>query len=228
MEPINIYQTRKLIYQIMFDFYENNYEEEPNMFSLNILKSLEVIVEYHTSQNDLSRNVIDNIGKFLMAAREYKDENRNERIEIINNIIRLMNNQEKDQSLVFYRIQLYSRTKEFRYLFQASDAEIISQINNIHDSICNDLFVLVSHSSNVSDEEFIKEYLTELKDSDLYYESLNVILKENPLVFKDQLFYNRMICVLEYNNLIYEDLVEYNQKLVKKIDKKVKKIKLEK
>ena len=105
---------------------------------------------------------------------------------------------------------------------------IISQINNIHDSICNDLFVLVSHSSNVSDEEFIKEYLTELKDSDLYYESLNVILKENPLVFKDQLFYNRMICVLEYNNLIYEDLVEYNQKLVKKIDKKVKKIKLEK
>ena len=225
MEPINIYKTRKLIYQIMFDFYEKNYEEDTGMFGLNILKSLEVIVEHHTSQNDLSKSVIDNIGKFLMAAREYKDEQRLERIEIINNIIRLMNSQEKDDSLIFYRMQLHTRTRDFRYLFKASNAEIISEIDNVHDSICHDLFVLVSHSTDVSDEEFIKEYLPELKDSDLYYESINTILKENPIIFKDKLFYNRMICVLEYNNLMYQDLVEYNEKLVKKIDKKIKKIK---
>lgn len=225
MEPINKYKTRKLVYQIMFNFYEDNYEEDPLMFGLDILKSLEVIVEYHVSQNDLSKSVMDNINKFLMSAREYKDEQRNERIEIINNIIRLMNSQEKDQSLIFYRMQLHTRTKQFKYLFKASDAEIISEIDNVHNSICHDLFVLVSHSTDVSDMEFVKEYLPELKDSDLYYESLNVILKENPLVFKDQLFYNRMICVLEYNSLMYEDLVEYNEKLVKKIDKKIKKIK---
>lgn len=224
MEPINKYKTRKLVYQIMFDFYNKDYEEDIMMFDLNILKSLEVIVEYHTSQNDLSKSVMDNISSFLMAAREYQDEHRNERIEVINNIIRLMNSQEKDQSLIFYRMQLHTRTKEFKYLFKASDAEIKKEIDNVHDSICHDLFVLVSHSTDVSDEEFVKEYLPELKDSELYYESLNVILKENPLVFKDQLFYNRMICVLEYNNLMYNDLVEYNEKLVNRIDKKIRKI----
>ena len=228
MESINIYKTRKLIYQIMFDFYEKNYSEDSGMFDLNILKSLEAIVEYHTSQNDLSASVMDNISNFLMAARDYQDENRNERIEIINNIVRLMNSQEKDQSLIFYRMQLHTRTKDFKYLFKASDSEIIKEIDNIHDSICHDLFVLVSHSTDVSDMDFINEYLPELKDSDLYYESINTILKENPIVFKDQLFYNRMICVLEFNNLMYQDLVEFNEKLVKRIDKKVKKIKLEK
>ncbi len=225
MEPINIYKTRKLVYKIMFDFYDKDYEEEAFMFDLNIIKSLEVIVEYHTSQNDLSASVINNINKFLMAARDYQDENRNERIEIINNIIRLMNAQEKDDSLVFYRMQLHTRTKESKYLFKASNAEIIKEIDNVHDSICHDLFVLISHSSDISDEDFVKDYLPELKDSELYYESLNVILKENPIVFKDQLFYNRMICVLEYNNIMYQDLVEYNEKLVKKIDRKIKNIK---
>lgn len=225
MEPINIYKTRKLIYQIMFDFYNKDYEEDPRMFDLNILKSLEVIVEYHTSQNDLSKTVMDNISNFLVAAREYQDENRNARIEIINNIIRFMNGQEKDDSLIFYRMQLYTRTKDSKYLFKASDAEIIKEIDNVHDSICHDLFVLVSHSTDVNDEDFIKEYLPELKDSDLYYESINTILKENPIVFKDQLFYNRMICILEYNNLMYQDLVKYNEKLVKKINKKIKNIK---
>ena len=224
MEPINIYKTRKLVYNIIFDLYEKDYSEDTSMFDLNIIKSLEVIVEYHTSQNDLSKSVMDNISNFLMAAREYQDENRNERIEIINRIVRLMNSQEKE----FYRMQLHTRTKEFKWLFKASDAEIIKEIDNVHDSICHDLFVLVSHSTDVSDEEFVKEYLPELKDSDLYYESINTILKENPLVFKDQLFYNRMICVLEYNNLMYQDLVGYNEKLVKRIDKKIKRIKLEK
>ena len=226
MEPINKYKTRKLVYQIMFDFYENDYEKQTDLFDLNIIKSLEIIVEYHTSQNDLSKDVINHINSFLMAARDYQDEKRNERIEIINRIITLMNNQEKDESLIFYRMQLHTRTKEFKYLFKTTNAEIIKEINNVHDSICHDLFVLVSHSTDVSDMEFVNEYLPELKDSDLYYESINTILKENPIVFKDQLFYNRMICVLEYNNLMYQDLVEYNEKLVKRIDKKIKKIKV--
>lgn len=224
MESIEQYKIRKLIDQIIFDFYEENYEEQPDIFNLNILKSLEIIVKYYTSQNDLSKSVIENVYKFLTVAREYNDENKNERIEIINNIIRLMNGQKRDESLTFYRIQLYNRTKEFRYLFKASNAEIINEIDNIHSSICNDLVVLISHSNDVSDMDFINEYLPELKDSALYYESLNVILKENPAIFKDSLFYNRMICILEFNNLIYEDIVEYNEKLVKRIDKKIKKL----
>lgn len=225
MEPIQNYKLRKLIYHIMFDFFEDNYLEDPKSFDLMIMKSLRNVVEYNTQENNLSESVKDNIRKFLLQAREYKDEYRKERINIINEIIGLLNTQEKDDSLIFYRMQLYDRTKVFRYLFQASKEEIIKEIDNVHDSICYDLFVLVSHSTDVSDEEFVKEYLPELKASDLYYESLNMILRENPIVFKDQLFYNRMMCVLEYNNIIHQELINYNEKLIKKIDKKIKRIK---
>lgn len=187
--------------------------------------SLKNIVEYHTKNNDFSEPVKDNIRNFLYQAREYQDEHRKERIDIINEIIGLINTQEKDESLIYYRLQLYDRSNQFKYLFKATKAEIIKEIDNVHDSICFDLFVLVSHSTDVSEEEFIKEYLPVLKSTDLYYESLNMILKENPIVFKDQLFYNRMMCVLEYNNLMHDELVEYNERLVKKINKKTKKIK---
>ena len=225
MEPINIYKMRKLIYEIMFNFYEDNYKEDPSMFDLFTIESLRNIVEFHVKNNDLSKDVINNINKFLFQAREYKDENREKRIELINETIRIMNNQEKDESLMFYRFQLFDRTGDYKYFFKVTNAEIINEINYIHDSICNDLFVLVSHTEEVDDMEFVNEYLPYLKDSDLYYESLNMILKENPIVFKNQTFYNRMICVLEYNNLKYDDLVNYNKKLVKRINKKIKKYK---
>jgi len=225
MEPIHKYKTRKLVYNLIFNFHEDNHLEDPEIFDLIIMESLKNVVEDNTRENNFSESVKDNIKKFLMQAREYKDNHRKERINIINEIIGLLNTQEKDDSLIFYRMQLYDRTKIFGYLFQAPKEEIIKEIDNVHDSICYDLAVLVSHSTDVSDEEFAKEYLPELKASDLYYESLNMILRENPIVFKDQLFYNRMMCVLEYNNIIHQELINYNEKLIKKIDKKIKRIK---
>lgn len=222
-ESINEYKTRKLIYQIMFDFYDD-YEENTSIFDLIIIESLKNIVEFHSRNNDLSKDVINNINKFLMQAREYKDEKRKERIELVNDIIRIMNNQEKDRSLIFYRIQLYDRTNNFKYLFKAKDAEIIDEISNVHDSICNDFFVLVSHTDDVDDITFVNEFLPDLKECELYYQSLNMMLKENPIVFRDQTFYNRMICVLQSNSLLNKDTVDNNEKLVKKINKKIKKL----
>ncbi|MBE6139076.1 MAG: hypothetical protein E7174_01025 [Firmicutes bacterium] len=222
-ESINEYKTRKLIYQIMFDFYDD-YEENTSIFDLIIIESLKNIVEFHSRNNDLSKDVINNINKFLMQAREYKDEKRKDRIELVNDIIRIMNNQEKDRSLIFYRIQLYDRTNNFKYLFKAKDAEIIDEISNVHDSICNDFFVLVSHTDDVDDITFVNEFLPDLKECELYYQSLNMMLKENPIVFRDQTFYNRMICVLQSNSLLNKDTVDNNEKLVKKINKKIKKL----
>lgn len=222
-ESINEYKTRKLIYQIMFDFYDD-YEENTSIFDLIIIESLKNIVEFHSRNNDLSKDVINNINKFLMQAREYKDEKRKERIELVNDIIRIMNNQEKDRSLIFYRIQLYDRTNNFKYLFKAKDAEIIDEISNVHDSICNDFFVLVSHTDDVDDITFVNEFLPDLKECELYYQSLNMMLKENPIVFRDQTFYNRMICVLQSNSLLNKDTVDNNEKLVKKINRKIKKL----
>ena len=224
-EPIDIYILRKTVYQIMFDFDEEDYSEDTYLFGLVFIESLKNIVEYHVKNNDLSQEVRENIRKFLSQAREYKDENREKRIEFINDIIKMMNSQKEDGSLSFYRLQLFFRTNEFKYLCHASNLEVRNQIPHIHDCICNDAFVLTTHSENIDDMEFITEYLPSLKDSELYYETLNIILRENPIVFKDTTFYNRMICVLEFKNLKNEEFVKYNEKLVKKINRKTKKYK---
>lgn len=225
MEPIEQYRLRKLIYQLMFNFEDTNYDEEAYLYDLVAVGSLRNIVEYHAKHNDLSKDVIYNINKFLSQAREYNDEHRLERIEIINDIIRIMNGQEKDNSLVYYRIQLYERTKDYRYLLKSTNEEIIKEIPMIHESICNDLLVLVSHMEDINDMEFANEFLPDLVNNELYYESLNMILLENPIVFKDKTFYNRMMCVLNFNNLTHQELEEKNEKLVKKINKKIKRIK---
>lgn len=225
IEEINIYKTRKLIHQVMFNFYDNDYTDDVRMFGLNFIKSLRNVVEVFVRNNDLSKDVRNNIFNFLAQARNYKDEDFNERIDLINETIRILNSQEKDESLMFYKFQLFDRTGDLNFFFKATEEEVLSLVDNIHDSICNDLFVLISHLDDVSDEEFINEYLPELKDSDSYYESINYMLKENPIIFKNQTFYNRMICVLEYNGIMYNDLINYNNKLVKKINKKIKKYK---
>ena len=224
-EDLQIYKIRKLIYELIFNSEKIDLKEAPYVFDLVVLKSIKNIVEYHTANGDLHPKIINNIGDFLVQARFYDDEYKNERFSIINDIITLMNNQKFDECLMFYRFQLYSRRKEIKYLF-ASNEEIMTEIDNVHDSICHDLYVITSHSSEFSDEDFIKEAIPFLQDSNLYYESLNMILKENPAIFKDLTFYNRMICILNINNEIYkenEKMYQHNKKLVKKIDKKVKK-----
>ena len=224
-EDINIYRVRKLVYAIIFDFYDNDYKEEPGMFDLIILESLKNIVEAHVENGDLSNDVISNINNYLEQARDFKDENRSKRIEIINEIIITMNKQDYDNLLLFYRIQLMDRRKNFKYGINYSSDEIKAEMNNVHESICHDLVVIESHSEDVSDEEFVTEYLPDLTNSSLYYESLNMILKENPSVFKDRTFYNRMMCILNLNNEINNvpEMFKINKKLVKNINRQKKK-----
>ena len=227
MEDINRYKTRKMLYEIIFNFEKIDYMEDPDIFDLTIIESLRNIVKYHISRGDLIDSVKDNISEFLSQARYHFDNDRSERIKLINEIIILLNSQINDEHLMFYRFQLYYRTKQSRYLLKASQEEIKKEIQHVHDSICHDLYVISSHSDEFTDEEFIKEALPYLQDSNLYYESLNMMLRENPIVFKDLTFYNRMMCTLNMNNEIYKDeieMIKYNKNLIKRIDKKVKKI----
>jgi len=227
MEDINRYKTRKMIYEIIFNSEKIDYTETPDIFDLTIIESLRNIIEYHTTNGHLIDSVKNNINEFLSQARLYEDNNRVDRIKLINEIITLMNSQINDEHLLFYRFQLYNRTKKSTYLLKSTDEEIKKEIPHVHDSICHDLYVVSSHSDEFTDEEFIKEALPYLQDSNLYYESLNMILKENPIVFKDLTFYNRMICILNINNDIYKEekeMIKYNKKLVKKVNSKIKKL----
>lgn len=222
-EDLITYRMRKVIETIIFNFYENDYEDKED-FDLLTVESLRNVVEYLTSQNYLSESVKENINNYLMRARYFEDENRSKRIQLINDTIGFINTQKEDGSLIFYRLQLFDRRKEFKYLFKSTNDEIKQEIENVHDSICHDLYVLIGQSNLTSDKEFEEEYLPLFAESNYYYESLNIFLKENPTVFRDKLFYNRMMKVINLNNELYNDkeVFKMNKKLLKKIDRKIK------
>jgi len=223
-EDLETYRMRKIIYSIIFNFYENDYEDKDD-FDLLVVESLRNVVEYLASQNYLSASVKDNINNYLMRARYFEDENKSKRIQLINDTIGFMNSQNIDQSLIFYRLQLFDRRREFKYLFKASNEEIKKEIENVHDSICHDLYVLIGQSILTSDEDFEKEYLPLFQNTNIYYESLNMFLKENPRVFKDDIFYNRMTRVINLNNELCsnnKEVLKMNKKLLKKIEKSKK------
>lgn len=223
-EDLETYRMRKIIYSIIFNFYENDYDSKDD-FDLIVVESLRNIVEYLSSECYLSDSVKGNIQNYLMRARYFEDENKFKRIELINDAIGFMNSQQEDKSLVFYRLQLFDRRKDFKYVFKATNEEIKKEIENVHDSICNDLYVLIGQSLLTSDKEFEEEYLPYFKNTNIYYESLNIFLKENPTVFKDEIFYNRMMKVININNELHKDnkdVLKMNKKLLKKIDKKKK------
>lgn len=229
-EDINVYKTRKLVYQIMFDFSDVDYKNDSDLFSLVILKSLQNIIEYYVENNYLSDSVITNINNYLLQARDYKDKNREKRIEIINSIIITMNSQKQDESFIFYRLELLKRRNDKMYML-CSDDVVKKEIKNINDSICHDLCVLVSHTDIITDEEFANEYLPYFINSNLYYESINAMLEENPIVFKDKIFYDRVNQVLGLNKEIYKGTEEerpinrLNKKMIRQINNKVKKYK---
>lgn len=223
-EDLETYRMRKIIDSIIFNFYENDYDSKDD-FDLIVVESLRNIIEYLSSECYLSDSVKGNVQNYLMRARYFDDENKSKRIELINETIGFMNSQQEDKSLIFYRLQLFDRRKDFKYVFKSTNEEIRKEIENVHDSICNDLYVLIGQSNLTSDKEFEEEYLPYFKDTNIYYESLNIFLKENPTVFKDEIFYNRMLKVINLNNELHKDnkeVLKMNKKLIKNIDKKKK------
>lgn len=226
-EDLNSYKTIKLVHNIMFNFCENDYSEDPSIFNLLIIESFKNIVHEHLLLGNLSNDVKNNIYNFLRQAREYKDENSNKRYELVNEIIMLLNSNYEDKSEVFYRMELYKRTRDFKYVTKYTKEQINENIEYVHDSICNDFYILVSHLEETTDEEFEEIYLPCFTDTETYYDSLNAILLENPKVFKNKLFYSRMLKILNANTKIHNDdkvMKKYNSKMLRKINRKVRKV----
>lgn len=221
-------QTTLLIKAIIFNTEDDDYKNEEDIFDLIFMESFSNIVKFYVENNAFSEKIKDNIRNYLYKAREYKDNNRDKRIDIINEIIITLNSQKEDNSLGFYRFELYKRRRDLKLAIKSDNDTIKKEIDAIHDSICGDLYVIYTHSDSINDQKFITEHLPNLSNSAMYYESINALLMDHPYVFKDRLFYNRMMCILNLNNELYSDdkeMINLNKKLVKKVDKKVKRIK---
>lgn len=222
------YRSTKLALYIIFNEINNDYKNEPFLFNTVIIECLKDAVEEFINKNILSNDMKNNIYNYLYQAREIYDDKREDRIEISNEIIRIMNQSYIDNSIGFYKYELYKRQDDKQYL-SCSNEQVESEISNIKESICDDFLIFIAQNEiDTPTEEFVEEELEDLVNDPMYYNSINAFLHEQPYLFKDLTFYNRTLCVLDlkmqkYNNHSTKKL---NKKFVKKIKNKVKDIKI--
>lgn len=222
-QDYNNYIIRKFFSSIVFNTDKKINSVVDWFYDVDVLMYLEAYVELFCKHGFFNQIVKSNVYEFLFKAREIKDKDYEKRIEIINNIIINLNSSKLDKFkyINFYRNQLAVRRNDKKFLNNYSDEYIESIIDLVNTSICVDMFVINTHSKQISEEEFEFEYLSKFINNSLYYESLNVILYEFPELFKNPIFYNRVMKVINKNNDIIEDkrLKKINNKLIKKIKK---------
>ena len=206
------YISEKFIYLIMFGGIVDDYEKQDWITDINILSSLKMVIGEFVKHSYLSNEIKERIFKILSISRYIKTDNYNERIFLINDIIRLINSQIEDNSLEFYCYEMYKRFGQVFYI----DDEVIDEID---DSIAYDFIFVYLH--NLDPEKF-ENFIPEFSEfPQKYLQSFNAILTENPGIFKDKNFVINMNSVLS--------IIEKNKgcRKVKKINKKLKALAVE-
>ena len=220
------YRTIKVGLYIMFNETNNDYSEKQYWFRPCIIECLREAVRTFVEKNLLSEDTKNNIYNYLYQAREVYDEKREERIKLVNEIIKIMNQSTIDNSISYYKYELYKRQDNKKCL-SYSEEKVESEISNIKKSICNDLLVFAAQNEfDTTDEEFEEYELQNLIDDSLYYNSLNAFLHEKPQLFTDSTFYNRTVSVLKLNEEKYNNhnVKKLNKRFIKDIKKRTKNI----
>lgn len=215
------YICTKYIRSMIFSIGNIDYGKQMDFYDVGVLSDMRDGLSILTKDECLIKLVKDNLYRFLSDARDIYDEDREERLKIINEIITILNIAKEDENLTFYRVELAKRRRDIKYLLKNIN-EIEEAINNVIKSILYDSVVLVALTEDTTDDEFINDCLSDLSKNPFYLESINAILNEYPKIFEDLTFYNRNICVL---NCLSKDIVKSNKKLIKKMDKKLKQFK---
>lgn len=207
---------------LMFIIYENTrsaYKELDWLYDIKILDSFKAVIKILGKHGCIRPEIKNNIYNILMYGRNIIDEYYKQRIELINETIGILNSMEEQDYLRFYSGQLAYRVRDGKKLKKLVIEDIKNSIPFIEESICTDYAVLYSHSEDITDEEFVKECLPELINNGYYYESLNILLKECPSLFKDEIFIDRMNSVIEMN----KNLHPYFNKKSKNLKKRIRK-----
>lgn len=213
------YLSAKFIYHILF-LDKIDHDNLGWLTDINVLLNIKKVLETLAKNNYISGKLKDRVYDIVMLSREIRDGNYNERVEILNSIIGILNNQIHDESYIFYINEYCKRNciKSKKYLVY----NIEEEVDELDKSIAYDYIILKTFSSSIPDSEF-NEYLEDLKENPTYfYEALNTYLEEFPEVFKDKTFKDRMNTLME---LIYKNnkclrLKKLNKLFYKEIDKK--------
>mgnify|MGYP004518963595 FL=1 len=179
---MNNYLKEKIAENLIFSNSDIN-DVKKSLLDISDLMYFKSIVEYLALNKYLSYDRKIRIYSILSELRNTYDDYRGDRLEIINEMIRYLNNQTKDKSDEFYQIEMVKRTNDTEFY----NTDIRNYISLIEISLSFDYIVLYSHNSDLLDmESFNRDFLEYfIKEKDLYLYSLNLILNENEEVITE-------------------------------------------
>ena len=210
-DDYEVYEDFKFVQGLIFN--SNVSREYGNAFiELGDLMHLKYIIENCNYMFDDTE--INNIGLILQDVKDIEDEYTNERINIINEILTILNSGiDKQEHYSFYKEEFLKRINN-KKLSKLDDIAIERYKYIIKTSIALDPIVLLSHTTN---EEDINNYLNDFIDSVFYRMSIRAIIQEFPLILNNELFINRMNKVLDNSK---------DKKSVKTLRKDIKKLRI--
>ena len=190
-DDYEVYEDFKFVQGLIFN--SNVSSEYGNAFiEIGDLMHLKTIIENCNYMFDDTE--INNIGLILQDVKDIEDEYTNERINIINEILTILNSGiDKQEHYSFYKEEFLKRINN-KKLSKLDDIAIERYKYIIKTSIALDPIVLLSHTTN---EEDINNYLNDFIDSVFYRMSIRAIIQEFPLILNNELFINRMNKVLD-------------------------------
>lgn len=215
----DIYYLQKFLMFLIFENTRKSYKEADWIYDIDILQKFKKLIKEFGKYGCIRPDIKNNIYTILVDGRKIIDENYKERIKLINEIIIILNSLSEQDYLRFYTGQLALRIQEPKQLKKLTIQEVENNIPLIEESICTDFVILFSHSKDVTDEQFVNDYLPDFINNGFYYESLNMILKECPSYFKDELFVDRMNSVIEMNKNLHPCFNKKSKVIQKRIRK---------
>ena len=210
------YIYEKYIYFLIFDNIKEKNQNQEWINDIQTLTSLKQVLSEFIKYNHMSLEIKEKLFDVISCSRNLKTDNYEQKVEILNDIIRLINSQRKDNSDEFYRGEACRRYGTTKY--SLSDYSIDEYIAELNDSIAYDFIIVYTHAmfNDNSFNNIIGDFSQEFRK---YYLSLNAILKENPYLFKDDKFKSRVFMILNEISKKYPEGKKSNNQIKKYISK---------
>lgn len=209
-------------------------ELEIDYKSIELLKMLRDFIRPQIENHSLPTNIAENLYTFVNISRfSYTEEDKKERFEVSNDIIGMLNCSKYNPELPLYQSlitsyfpnakEAYNQLLMYRAEPSSTKAEFaaITEIEYI---------ILYTHSNLVEIDEFIQDASEDLVLSLVYLFAIDHLLRESPMLLKDEKFLSRVRFILTNNELLlkqyhgqndeecYFDLDETDEETIK--DKK--------
>ncbi len=195
----------------------------PSLNSFDFLSSFLIFISVLLQENYVSPVMKMNVLKYLNNVR-FGDDVDADKIHLINTIIRLININDGNNYLEYYRQEMFKRTGNRDYLICPFNSYIKENEEMLMLSMQFDYLVLISHSSMINDDDFYDNYFSVMISDLRYFETINCILEEFPEMFLDSTFNERYNVIIntflqaQNNKRGYSSMKKFYNKVERKVN----------